>query len=158
MRRHLPDAAATEALGAHLAGVIPWGSVVFLEGDLGAGKTTLIRGFLGALGHRGPVRSPTYALVEPYALVGGTVYHFDLYRLSDPEELEYIGIRDFFGPEAICLIEWPERGAGILPPADLRVQLSYAALGRNVRLEAGAGAGTAALEALGDWRAMPAKT
>lgn len=149
MRRHLADAAATEALGAALAAVLPWGSVVFLEGELGAGKTTLMRGFLGGLGHRGPVKSPTYTLVEAYPFEAGTVYHFDLYRLSDPEELEYIGIRDFFGEQSICVVEWPERGAGVLPAADLSLRLSYAAEGRDASLAAGVGgSGAAVLQAL----------
>lgn len=145
---HLPDAAATEALGARLASVAAPGTVIFLEGDLGAGKTTLVRGFLRALGHEGPVKSPTYTLVEPYTLPGGTIYHFDLYRLADPEELEYIGIRDFFGAGATCLIEWAERGRGMLPPADLRVHLAHTSAGRDVRLEAGTAAGASLLAAV----------
>ncbi|WP_018865283.1 tRNA (adenosine(37)-N6)-threonylcarbamoyltransferase complex ATPase subunit type 1 TsaE [Thioalkalivibrio sp. ARh3] len=118
----LPDAAATERAGAVLAGMEGL-RIVYLEGDLGAGKTTWARGLLQALGHAGNVRSPTYTLVEPYELQGRSVLHFDLYRLADPEELEYLGVREAFGEQALWLVEWPERGAGWLPEPDLRVRL-----------------------------------
>ncbi len=151
-RRELPDAAATEALGAALAHCCPAGVQIHLCGELGAGKTTLVRGFLHALGHRGKVRSPTFTLVEPYGLddrlPGGPVYHFDLYRLGDPEELEYLGGRDYFDGRATCLVEWPERGEGWLAPPDVRVELRYTAEGtRRAVLAARDPAWLACLEA-----------
>ena len=135
MSRLLPDAEATEAVGARLAACGAHGSVIFLHGDLGAGKTTLVRGLLRALGHQGAVKSPTYTLVEPYETAAGPVFHFDLYRLGEPEELEYMGIRDYLDGRGLCLVEWPERGSGILPEPDLDVFLDHAGAGRSLRLE-----------------------
>lgn len=136
LEQFLADAQATEAFGARLAGCCRGGLLVFLHGDLGAGKTTLVRGFLRATGFSGPVKSPTYTLIEPYSSERGTFYHLDLYRLSDPEELEWIGVRDLFDGEQVCLIEWPEQGAGFLPEADLHVYLRPDAGGRRLRLTA----------------------
>lgn len=143
----VPDEHAMEALGGGLAGCLAAGTV-YLEGNLGAGKTTFVRGFLRGLGHGGAVRSPTYTLVEPYELATGPVYHFDLYRLGDPEELEFLGIRDYFEGQARCLVEWPDRGAGFLPSPDMVVSIHYAPPGRVVTFHSQTPLGEAALACL----------
>ena len=130
----LADEAATEALGGALQAHRPARGCVYLSGDLGAGKTTLVRGFLRAAGHQGAVRSPTYTLIEPYALGRGMVYHLDLYRLGDAEELEFIGLRELY-EAGLLLVEWPERGRGVLPAPGLGVHLEATASGRRARLE-----------------------
>jgi len=147
MKGQLADAAATEQLGARLAAsVTP--AVVYLIGDLGAGKTTLVRGFIHALGYTGKVRSPTYTLVEPYTCERCQVFHLDLYRLADAEELEWLGLRDMLAESALLMVEWPERGNGFLPPADLTVYLDYSGDGREARLVAASEAGKQLLKGL----------
>jgi len=131
---HLVDEAATEALGAALQRHQPARGCVHLIGDLGAGKTTLVRGWLRAAGHAGAVRSPTYTLIEPYEQLGTPVFHLDLYRLADPEELEFIGLRDWVDA-GLLLVEWPAQGAGVLPPPGLSVSLAAAGSGRDVTVE-----------------------
>lgn len=130
------NADAMENLGAQLARHCLSGTVIFLYGELGAGKTTLVRGFLRGLGHSGIVKSPTYTLVEPYEAVSPPVYHFDLYRLHDPDELEAMGIRDYFDKKAILVIEWPERAGQILPAPDLCCYIALLVDGREVELKA----------------------
>lgn len=145
----LPDAAATERFGRQCATALlatrPEGLIVYLEGELGAGKTTLVRGLLAGLGHTGRVPSPTYTLVEPYALADRVIQHVDLYRLRDPRELEEIGLVEALSGGVIGLIEWPGQGAGYLPEADLVLRLELAAqgLGRVVSWEARSAAGQA---------------
>jgi tRNA threonylcarbamoyladenosine biosynthesis protein TsaE len=150
LRLSAADEAAMIALGASLARAVRPGLVIYLEGGLGMGKTTLSRGFIQALGHSGAVKSPTYTLVEPYQLGERIVYHFDLYRLGDPEELEYMGIRDYFDDVSICLVEWPERGKGVLPPADLVITIEAENSGRRVTIDAVTAEGVAVMA---QWRA-----
>lgn len=132
----LADEAATMALGARLAAVLQPGMVVYLQGDLGAGKTTLVRGILRALGHEGRVKSPTYTLVESYVLSKLTLQHYDLYRMINPREWLDAGFRDDCNTSALCLVEWPEKAAGLLPPPDVRVRLSISGDGRKASIHA----------------------
>ncbi len=142
------DAEAQGAFGERLARYLPARFAVFLEGDLGTGKTTLARGILRGLGHRGPVRSPTYTLIEPYEIGSRRLYHLDLYRLSDPEELDYLGLRDLAEEDAVLLVEWPERGAGALPAPDLRIRLDYLPDGRRLALVGASESGSTLVRAL----------
>ncbi|WP_150049564.1 MULTISPECIES: tRNA (adenosine(37)-N6)-threonylcarbamoyltransferase complex ATPase subunit type 1 TsaE [Methylomonas] len=130
----LNSSAETEAFGAALAAALPRQCLIFLYGDLGAGKTTLVRGLLRAYGHSGAVKSPTYTLVEEYSLPERQVFHFDLYRLKDPEELEWIGMDDYLAQPALCCIEWPQNGTGILPAPDIRIDLAIADCGRRLEI------------------------
>lgn len=143
-----------EALGRVFAGL----GRIYLEGELGAGKTTLTRGILRAYGYKGAVKSPTYTLIEPYELEGRRIYHLDLYRLSDPEELEFIGGRDVLDDDALCLVEWPSRGEGWLPQADLTIHLTVASTGRLATLEGHSQRGQQWLTALASKQHDSAKT
>lgn len=134
----LPDPASTDRFGRRLAQVLGPSGVVYLIGDLGAGKTSIVRGLLRGLGVEGPVKSPTYTLIESYPVGEGRwVHHLDLYRLADAGELEWLGVRDLFGAGSLVLIEWPERGAGELPPPDLTLTLAIEGDGRRVTLVGG---------------------
>lgn len=142
----LADEAATVAAGAVLARAIHSVShspalVVYLQGNLGAGKTTFCRGVLQGLGHGGNVKSPTYTLVEPYVLPVGAVYHFDLYRLRDPAELEYLGVEEYFDQGLLCLVEWPDHGGGMIPAPDLQITLHTEGGGRRLLLAGGSASG-----------------
>jgi tRNA threonylcarbamoyladenosine biosynthesis protein TsaE len=132
MQKFLQNTEETEQFGAELYDSLSPQSVVYLRGQLGAGKTTLVRGYLRAAGYLGTVKSPTYNLVEEYSINGRKIFHFDLYRLNDPEELEYIGINDYFMQDSVCFIEWPDNGKGFLPDPDLEISLSLQGSGRLV--------------------------
>jgi len=132
---YLPDEAATLACGARLAAALAPGALVFLHGDLGAGKTTLVRGILRGLGHAGSVKSPTYTIVEPYDFPNYLVYHFDFYRIADVQELDFIGIDELVESRALKLVEWPERVQGRLPAADVEVRLRVEGEGRRIEID-----------------------
>lgn len=144
----LPDAAATARLGAALAAGIAPGRVLHLSGDLGTGKTTLVRGLLRALGVHGPVKSPTYTWVEPYSISRLDLYHFDFYRLSNKNEWIESGLREYFRPDAVCIVEWPERAGSSLPLPDLSIGLTHEGEARRAVLEAHSPAGEAWLSSL----------
>ena len=133
----IPDEKAMMALGGKIAAQFPEGGIVLLNGDLGAGKTTLVRGLLRHLGFQGTVKSPTYTLVEPYEVNNRNIFHFDLYRLGDPEELEYMGGRDYWDRNALCLIEWPEKAYGYLPEEDLNLTILHDGERRKVEIQKG---------------------
>ena len=144
----MPDPAATEALGAALAAGAQPGRVLHLRGDLGAGKTTLVRGMLRALGYAGRVKSPTYTLVEPYALSSLHFYHFDFYRFKDRSEWLSSGFREYFNAQALCVVEWPEKAGDVLEPPDVEVHLQFAGEARTARLAARTPSGEAWLSSL----------
>jgi len=163
MQLILPDPDATDAIGAALAITRPPHAVLYLHGDLGAGKSTLARAMLRALGVRGAIRSPTYTLIERYALVESDMpeqtwaaprdaadeaVHLDLYRIAAATELEFLGLDDLSTQAALWLIEWPERGGHALPPADLHVRLAVAGEGRDAVLESASPVGMAWLQRL----------
>jgi len=133
----LENESETLRAGKILANVCRGAGIIYLKGELGTGKTTLCRGMLRQFQHTGPVKSPTFTLVEPYEIGAYKIYHFDLYRLADPAELEYVGIDDYFSQDSLCLVEWPEKGRGSLPKSDLLIKLEVYERGRIVRLCAG---------------------
>ncbi len=151
-KAHLPDEAATAALGAALAQVLAPGLTIYLHGDLGAGKTALTRALLHAAGHIGPVKSPTYTLAEPYCVTlagqASNVIHFDLYRMASPEEFLDAGFREYFNSTNVCIVEWPERGEGVLPSPDIHIFLSVSGHGRNVECQALSDQGSQCLDRL----------
>jgi len=144
----LPDEAATLALGARLGRALAAGASVWLEGDLGAGKTTLTRGILRELGFAGRVKSPTYTLVELYELSRFNLYHFDLYRFAGPDEWEDAGFREYFNAASVCLVEWPDKAGALLPRPDLQLRFEILDVGRNVRIEALTETGSACIARL----------
>ena len=132
----LENETETTAIGAKVASCLKGGEVIYLKGELGTGKTTFVRGVLNGLGHTGNVKSPTFTIVEPYSIDDHVIYHFDLYRLDDPEELESLGIRDYCDGQSICFFEWPEKGGDFLPDADILISLSYQNEGRALEISA----------------------
>ena len=144
----IENEAAIIRLGAKLAEGLAGQGAVFIRGDLGAGKTTLCRGLIQSMGHDGAVKSPTFTLVEPYELDGIEISHFDLYRLSDPGELDYIGIDEYFGEGRLCLVEWPEKADGFLPQQDLTIAIDVSGETRNISIQAHTAHGEAVCDAL----------
>ena len=148
----LHEEAGTQALGAALSRTLIPGLVIYLQGELGAGKTTLTRALLHAAGHQGHVKSPTYTLCEPYSLTlgghGVDVFHFDLYRMKSAEEFLDAGFRDLFNAQNICIVEWPEQGEAVLPRPDIRIIMSVADQGRQITLRASTNKGEACLKQL----------
>jgi tRNA threonylcarbamoyladenosine biosynthesis protein TsaE len=135
MKKIIRSSDEMEAMGAALVKDLAIPAIIYLHGDLGAGKTTLVRGALRGLGHKGLVKSPTFTLVETYSFDSLEAYHVDLYRISDPEELDYIGIREFCSGSNICFIEWPNLGKPLVPKATLEILIEYVPQGRQVSIE-----------------------
>ena len=136
MQIEISNAEEMEAFGYRLGQNCPLGAKIYLQGDLGAGKTTLVRGFLRGRGYAGKVKSPTYTLIEPYELAGADIYHFDLYRLNDAEDLEGMGFRDYFDENSIALVEWPEKAESALTEPDLKIMIDILSPGRALNLQA----------------------
>jgi tRNA threonylcarbamoyladenosine biosynthesis protein TsaE len=145
---HVTTSEAMQNLGAELAKICNSNCIIFFSGDLGVGKTTLVRGFLRAFGVKTPVKSPSFTLLEPYFIDHKKIYHFDFYRLFDPEELEFIGARDYFNCNSICLVEWPERGHDMLPRPDLICRIIFTVDGRMVEFVSVSSKGVKILEQL----------
>ncbi|MFA7241127.1 MAG: tRNA (adenosine(37)-N6)-threonylcarbamoyltransferase complex ATPase subunit type 1 TsaE [Sulfuricellaceae bacterium] len=146
--RFLADESATMALGAELSRTLAPGLVIYLNGDLGAGKTTLARALLHALGYRGKVKSPTYTLLEIYVVSSLYLYHFDFYRFNNPDEWHEAGFREYFNEATVCLVEWPEKAGGLLPPADIEIGLFVEGEGRRAEISAGTEKGRQCLSVL----------
>ena len=144
--RFLPAESDTLAMGAALAPCLEPGLVIYLSGELGTGKTTFARGLLRGLGYDGRVKSPSFTLVEPYELSRLYLYHFDFYRFTDPRELGEAGFREHFNPTSVCLVEWPEKAAGFVPPADIRITLKAQGSGRQLEIDADTEAGRRCLK------------
>ena len=144
----LKNETETTKIGSKLASCLKGGEVIYLKGELGTGKTTLVRGVLNRLGHAGNVKSPTYTIVEPYLIDSHVIYHFDLYRLDDPEELESLGIRDYCDGQSICFFEWPEKGGNLLPNADINLELTYLENTREVEFTSKSDVGKTILKQL----------
>ncbi len=146
---HLESESVTLAFGAEIATILHPGLIIFLKGDLGAGKTTLARGILRGLGYEGKVKSPTYNLVELYKISRLYFYHFDFYRFADPIEWEEAGFREYFNENSICLVEWPEKAEKLLPIADVQISFTMIGTGRNIEIHAGTEVGR---QCLNDWQ------